>query len=120
MVGRLASRLTRSSDLYRFGRNPGHGVNFVTSHDGFTLHDLVSYNEKHNLANGENNCDGDNNNLSWNCGAEGETDDPFFNNLRERQIRNLATLLLMSRGVPMILAGDEIGRTQRGNNNSYC
>jgi glycogen operon protein len=120
MVGRLASRLAGSSDLYQFGRDPGHGVNFVTSHDGFTLHDLVSYNEKHNLANGENNCDGDNNNLSWNCGAEGETNDPFFNNLRERQIRNLATLLLMSRGVPMILAGDEIGRTQRGNNNSYC
>jgi isoamylase len=118
MVGRLANRLSGSSELYQFGRDPGHGVNFVTSHDGFTLHDLVSYNEKHNLANGEGN--GDNNNLSWNCGTEGETEDSVINNLRERQIRNLATLLLMSRGVPMILAGDEIGRTQRGNNNSYC
>jgi isoamylase len=81
---------------------------------------LVSYNEKHNLENGEGNGDGDNNNLSWNCATEGETDDPFIKNLRERQVRNLATLLLMSRGVPMVLAGDEIGRTQRGNNNSYC
>lgn len=120
MVGRLASRLAGSSDLYQFGRDPGHGINFVTSHDGFTLHDLVSYNDKHNWANGEGNCDGDNNNLSWNCGAEGETNDPAINSLRERQVRNLATLLLISRGVPMILAGDEIGRTQRGNNNSYC
>ena len=120
MVGRLASRLAGSSDLYQFGRDPGHGINFVTSHDGFTLHDLVSYNEKHNLANGEGNGDGDNNNLSWNCGTEGETDDSSINNLRERQVRNFTTILLMSRGVPMVLAGDEIGRTQRGNNNSYC
>jgi glycogen operon protein len=120
MVGRLANRLSGSSDLYQFGRAPSHGVNFVTSHDGFTLHDLVSYNEKHNLANGEDNCDGDNNNLSWNCGTEGETTDPFINKLRDRQVLNLATLLLMSRGVPMILAGDEMGRTQLGNNNSYC
>ncbi|MEI6066314.1 MAG: glycogen debranching protein GlgX [Methylococcaceae bacterium] len=120
MVGRLANRISGSSELYQFGRDPGHGVNFVTSHDGFTLHDLVSYNEKHNRANGEGNGDGDNNNLSWNCGTEGETDDPLINALRERQVRNLATLLLMSRGVPMILAGDEIGRTQQGNNNSYC
>jgi isoamylase len=120
MAGSLASRLAGSSDLYQFGRDPGHGINFVTSHDGFTLHDLVSFNEKHNWVNGEGNNDGDNNNLSWNCGAEGETDDPFINNLRERQSRNLATLLLMSRGVPMILAGDEMGRSQRGNNNSYC
>ena len=120
MVGKLASRLAGSSDLYQFGRDPGHGINFVTSHDGLTLHDLVSFNEKHNGVNGEGNNDGDNNNLSWNCGAEGETDDPFITNLRERQLRNLATLLLMSRGVPMILAGDEMGRSQRGNNNSYC
>jgi isoamylase len=120
MVGRLASRLAGSSDLYQFGRDPSHGINFVSSHDGFTLHDLVSYNDKHNWANGEGNCDGDNNNFSWNCGAEGETNDPYINHLRERQVRNLATLLLISRGVPMILAGDELGRTQRGNNNSYC
>ncbi|MEQ1557944.1 MAG: glycogen debranching protein GlgX [Methyloglobulus sp.] len=120
MVGKLANRLAGSSDLYQFGRDPGHGINFVTSHDGFTLHDLVSYNDKHNWNNGEANCDGDNNNLSWNCGVEGETDNVDINNLRERQIRNLATLLLLSRGVPMILAGDETGRTQQGNNNSYC
>jgi isoamylase len=120
MVGKLANRLAGSSDLYQFGRDPGHGINFVTSHDGFTLHDLVRYNEKHNWNNGEGNCDGDDNNLSWNCGAEGETDDPGINKLRERQALNLATLLLMSRGVPMILVGDEIGRTQQGNNNSYC
>jgi glycogen operon protein len=120
MVGSLASRIAGSSDLYQFGRDPGHGINFVTSHDGFTLRDLVSFNEKHNGGNGEGNSDGDNNNLSWNCGAEGETDDPVIAKLRERQLRNLATLLLMSRGVPMILAGDEMGRSQRGNNNSYC
>ncbi len=120
MVGKLANRLAGSSDLYQFGRDPGHGINFVTSHDGFTLHDLVSYNDKHNWNNGEANCDGDNNNLSWNCGVEGETDNVDINNLRGRQIRNLATLLLLSRGVPMILAGDETGRTQQGNNNSYC
>lgn len=120
MVGKLANRLAGSSDLYQFGRDPGHGINFVTSHDGFTLHDLVSYNDKHNWGNGEGNGDGDNNNLSWNCGAEGETDDLNITLLRERQIRNLTTLLLISRGVPMILAGDEMGRTQRGNNNSYC
>ena len=120
MVGKLASRLAGSSDLYQFGRDPSHGINFVTSHDGFTLHDLVSYNDKHNWANGEDNRDGDNNNFSWNCGVEGETSNPFINNLRARQVLNLATLLLISRGVPMILAGDEMGRTQGGNNNSYC
>jgi len=120
MVGKLANRLSGSSDLYQFGREPGHGVNFVTSHDGFTLQDLVSYNEKHNLGNGEGNCDGDNNNYRWNCGAEGESDDPKVIHLRERQVRNLVTLLFMSRGVPMILSGDEMGRTQHGNNNSYC
>ncbi|MEQ1637483.1 MAG: glycogen debranching protein GlgX [Methylococcales bacterium] len=120
MVGKLASRIAGSADLYQFGREPGHGINFVTSHDGFTLHDLVSYNDKHNWANGEGNGDGDNNNLSWNCGVEGATDAADIKQLRERQVLNLATLLLMSRGVPMILAGDEIGRTQQGNNNSYC
>jgi isoamylase len=120
MVGKLANRIAGSSDLYQFGRDPGHGINFVTSHDGFTLRDLVSHNEKHNWANGENNGDGDNNNLSWNCGIEGETDDINIMQLRERQTRNLVTLLMMSRGVPMILAGDEMGRTQQGNNNSYC
>ncbi|MDD2723166.1 MAG: glycogen debranching protein GlgX [Methylovulum sp.] len=120
MVGSLANRIAGSSDLYQFGRDPSHGINFITSHDGFTLRDLVSYNEKHNRANGEGNRDGDNNNLSWNCGAEGETSDPHIKQLRERQVRNLATLLLISRGVPMILAGDEMGRTQQGNNNAYC
>lgn len=120
MVGKLANRLAGSSDFYQFGRNPGHGINFITSHDGFTLHDLVSYNEKHNWSNGESNRDGDDNNLSWNCGAEGESNDHDIALLRERQTLNLVTLLLMSRGVPMILAGDEMGRTQRGNNNSYC
>jgi glycogen operon protein len=120
MVGKLANRLSGSSDLYQFGRDPGHGVNFVTSHDGFTLQDLVSYNDKHNFGNGEGNCEGDNNNFSWNCGVEGETVDPEIIHLRERQVRNLVTLLFMSRGVPMILSGDEMGRTQHGNNNTYC
>ncbi|NOS88651.1 MAG: glycogen debranching protein GlgX [Methylococcaceae bacterium] len=119
-VGRLANRLSGSADLYQFGRDPGHGINFVTSHDGFTLRDLVSYNDKHNWANGEHNNDGDNHNLSWNCGAEGESADPDIARLRAQQVRNLATLLLVSRGVPMILAGDEFGRSQQGNNNSYC
>jgi glycogen operon protein len=120
MVGRLATRLAGSSDLYQHGREPGHGINFVTSHDGFTLYDLVSYNEKHNSGNGEENRDGDNNNLSWNCGVEGPGGDPEINALRERQVRNFAALLLLSRGVPMILAGDEMGRSQNGNNNAYC
>jgi isoamylase len=95
-------------------------VNFVTAHDGFTLHDLVSYNDKHNEANGEDNRDGTNNNLSWNYGAEGPTDDPEVNRLRERQKRNFFATLLVSQGVPMITAGDEVGRTQKGNNNAYC
>ena len=116
----LATRLAGSSDLFQGGREPGHGINFVTSHDGFTLADLVSYNDKHNAANGEDNQDGENHNLSWNCGHEGPTCDPTIRALRERQVRNLATLLVMSRGVPMILAGDEMGRTQGGNNNAYC
>ena len=119
-IGSLATRLAGSSDLFQSGREPGHGINFVTSHDGFTLADLVSYNGKHNDANGEENRDGDNHNLSWNCGDEGPASDPFIQALRERQVRNFATLLLLSRGVPMILAGDEMGRTQGGNNNAYC
>ena len=120
MVGHLATRLAGSSDLYQQGREPSHGINFMTSHDGFTLNDLVSYSEKHNQANGENNADGDNSNHSWNCGAEGDTTDSNVLRLRGRQMRNFAALLILSRGVPMILAGDEIGRSQKGNNNAYC
>ena len=117
----LAYRLTGSSDLYQFdGRKPYASINFITAHDGFTLDDLVSYNEKHNEANGENNQDGANDNESWNMGDEGPTDDPEINNLRERQTRNFLTTLLLSQGVPMISGGDEIARSQRGNNNSYC
>src|SRR6185369_9804373 len=120
-VGGLAYRLTGSSDLYgRNGRKPYASINFVTAHDGFTLRDLVSYNEKHNEANRENNQDGNNDNLSWNCGAEGPTDDPAITALRMRQIRNFLATLLLSQGVPMLLAGDEIGHTQSGNNNAYC
>ena len=120
MVPGLATRLAGSADLFQSSRAPGHGINFVTIHDGFTLADLVSYNEKHNRANGEGNRDGESHNLSWNCGAEGPTDDPSTLALRERQARNLATLLLLSRGVPMVMAGDEMGRSQGGNNNAYC
>ena len=117
----LAFRLCGSSDLYRHnGKRPYASINFVTSHDGFTLHDLVSYSEKHNEDNGEENRDGDNHNNSWNCGVEGETDDGEINALRQRQQRNLLATLLLSQGVPMICAGDECGRTQRGNNNAYC
>jgi len=117
----FASRLTGSSDLYvSTGRRPYASVNFVTAHDGFTLRDLVSYNEKHNEANGEDNRDGEPNNRSWNCGAEGPTDDPAVNALRARQQRNFLTTLFLSQGVPMLLGGDEIGRTQHGNNNAYC
>jgi glycogen operon protein len=120
-VGELAYRLTGSSDLYSHsGRRPYASVNFVTAHDGFTLHDLVSYNHKHNVANGEDNRDGHNENLSWNCGAEGETIDPGIVAIRERQKRNFLATLMLSQGVPMLLAGDEFGRTQRGNNNAYC
>jgi glycogen operon protein len=120
-VGALAYRLTGSSDLYgRSGRRPYASINFVTAHDGFTLRDLVSYNDKHNEANGEDNRDGHNANLSWNCGAEGPTDDPHILALRVRQQRNFLTTVLLSQGVPMLLAGDEIGRTQEGNNNAYC
>ena len=121
LIGAVAQRLTGSADLYqRTDRLPINSLNFVTCHDGFTLNDLVSYNQKHNEANGEDNRDGSNDNLSWNCGAEGETADPAVEALRERQIRNLAALLLLSRGVPMLLAGDEVRRSQRGNNNAYC
>jgi glycogen operon protein len=121
LIGEFARRLTGSSDLYgRSGRRPHASINYITVHDGFTLRDLVSYNEKHNEANGEGNRDGSDNNLSWNCGVEGPTDDPAINELRERQVRNLLGTLLLSQGVPMMLAGDEIGRTQRGNNNAYC
>jgi glycogen operon protein len=117
----FAYRLTGSADLYEHtGRRPVASVNFVTAHDGFTLRDLVSYNEKHNEANKEDNRDGESNNKSWNCGAEGPTEDPAVNTLRGRQQRNFLTTLLLSQGVPMIAHGDELGRTQRGNNNVYC
>ena len=120
-IGEMGYRLTGSPDLYQHnGRRPSAGINFVTSHDGFTLNDLVSYNEKHNELNGDGNNDGDNNNLSWNCGVEGPTDDPQINALRERQRRNFLTTLFLSQGVPMLLGGDEWGRTQKGINNAYC
>jgi glycogen operon protein len=120
-LGEFASRFTGSSDLYEDnGRRPYASVNFVTAHDGFTLRDLVSYNEKHNEANGEDGNDGEAHNRSWNCGAEGPTDDPAVNALRSRQQRNILTTLLLSQGIPMMLGGDEIGRTQGGNNNAYC
>jgi len=117
----FASRLTGSSDLYQSdGRRPVASVNFVTAHDGFTMADLVAYDHKHNEANGEDNRDGSDDNRSWNCGAEGPTDDPAILALRERQQRNFLATLLLSQGVPMLLAGDEFGRTQGGNNNAYC
>ena len=118
-VGDLATRLVGSPDLYPL-RGPAASVNFVTCHDGFTLADLVAYDGKHNEANGEDNRDGANDNNSWNCGAEGETDDPAVLDLRRRQVRNALLLLLSSQGIPMLLGGDEVGRTQRGNNNAYC
>lgn len=121
VVSELATRLTGSSDLYEHsGRRPYASINFVTSHDGFCLHDLVSYNQKHNLANGEDNRDGDNHNASWNCGVEGDTDDPVINALRDKQKRNFIATLLLSQGVPMLRGGDELSHTQRGNNNAYC
>jgi glycogen operon protein len=117
----LGARITGSSDLYQEGgRFPHASINFVTAHDGFTLRDLVSYNEKHNEANGEDNRDGESHNRSWNCGAEGDSDDPEITALRRRQQRNFLATLFLSQGVPMLLAGDELGRTQRGNNNAYC
>jgi glycogen operon protein len=120
-VAEFAMRLTGSSDLYGDdGRKPYNSVNFITCHDGFTLQDLVSYNEKHNQANGEENRDGANDNNSWNCGVEGDTDDPSIVELREKQKRNLIATLMLSQGVPMILGGDEISHSQKGNNNTYC
>jgi isoamylase len=121
MLSDFAYRLTGSSDLYQFdGRKPYASINFVTAHDGFTLCDLVSYNRKHNEANGENNRDGSDNNDSWNMGAEGPTDDPRINEARERQMRNFLATLMLSQGVPMLTGGDEIARSQMGNNNTYC
>lgn len=120
LIGDLASRLTGSADLYARNRSTYASINFVTAHDGFTLQDLVSYNDKHNEANGEGNRDGDSHNRSWNCGHEGPTDDPAIRALRAQQKRNFLATLLLSQGVPMLLAGDEMGRTQRGNNNAYC
>jgi isoamylase len=120
MVGPLAQRLQGSPDLYGGGRGPTASINFITCHDGFTLYDLVAYNQKHNEANGEDNRDGGDDNQSWNCGAEGETEDSTINALRRRQIKNAITLLMVSQGVPMLLMGDEVGRSQEGNNNAYC
>lgn len=121
MLGEFALRFTGSPDLYEGDyRRPTASINFITAHDGFTLNDLVSYNEKHNMANGEDNNDGESHNRSWNCGAEGETDDPEILALRKQQKRNFLTTLFLSQGVPMLLAGDEISRKQKGNNNAYC
>jgi glycogen operon protein len=121
MLPEFANRITGSSDLYLSdARTPMASINFITAHDGFTLVDLVSYNEKHNEANGENNEDGENNNNSWNCGAEGQTDDENIILIRKKQIRNFLATLFLSQGVPMLTAGDELGKTQKGNNNAYC
>jgi isoamylase len=121
ILGEFAARFTGSSDLYLNNeRKPTASINFITVHDGFTLHDLVSYNEKHNENNGEQNKDGDSNNRSWNCGAEGPTNDELINRLRQKQKRNFLTTLFLSQGIPLLLAGDELGRTQNGNNNAYC
>src|SRR5437870_3299856 len=121
LVSELASRVAGSSDIFGYrGRRPWASINFVTAHDGFTLQDLVSYDEKHNEANGEDNRDGHDPNFSWNCGVEGPTDDPAIVSLRDQQKRNFFATLLLSLGVPMLLAGDEVGHSQRGNNNAYC
>lgn len=121
LIGAVASRIAGSADLYQSsGHLPLNSVNFITCHDGFTLNDLVSYNSKHNEANGEDNRDGINDNLSWNCGVEGETEDAEIDALRRRQIKNFAVILLLSQGIPMIVAGDEVRRNQKGNNNAYC
>jgi glycogen operon protein len=121
MVGRLADRLLGSPDIYGHEeREAEQSVNFVTCHDGFTLNDLVSYDRKHNEANGENDRDGANDNQSWNCGVEGPTDDPSVERLRNRQVKNFLTVTMLSVGMPMLLMGDELRRTQRGNNNAYC
>jgi isoamylase len=120
-LGEFARRFTGSADLYRAsGRRPRASVNFVTCHDGFTLRDLCTYEKKRNEANGEHNRDGENHNRGWNCGVEGPTEDAEVNRLRSRQQRNLLLTLLASQGVPMLMAGDELGRTQQGNNNAYC
>lgn len=121
VIGEMAQRLQGSPDLYQgAGRPPSTSINFVTAHDGFTLADLVAYNGKHNYANGENGNDGANDNYSWNCGVEGPTDNPDILRLRARQMRNAIAILLVSQGVPMLLMGDEMGKTQDGNNNTYC
>ena len=121
MLAEFGLRFTGSPDLYKEDyRRPTASINFITAHDGFTLEDLVSYNEKHNMANGENNNDGESDNKSWNCGEEGATENPDIIALRRRQKRNLLTSLFLSQGVPMLVAGDEFGRTQKGNNNAYC
>jgi glycogen operon protein len=121
LIGAVAARIAGSADIYQWsGHLPINSVNFVTAHDGFTLHDLVSYNNKHNWANGEENRDGVNDTLSWNCGAEGDSDDAAIATLRVRQVKNFATILMLSQGIPMMVMGDEIRRTQKGNNNAYC
>src|SRR4029078_5984720 len=121
LVSEFATRLAGSSDLYEDdGRKPYASINFVTAHDGFTLQDLVSYDHKHNEDNGEDNRDGANDNNSWNCGAEGPTDDPKITEIREKKKRAFLATLIFSQGIPMLLAGDEISHTQRGNNNAYC
>jgi glycogen operon protein len=119
MIGEMSQRIQGSPDMYS-SRGPTASINFVACHDGFTLKDMFSYNDKHNEANGEDNNDGANDNNSWNCGVEGETDDVAINFLRHKQIKNALSLLMVSQGVPMILMGDEMGQTQRGNNNTYC
>jgi glycogen operon protein len=121
LVGAIASRLGGSADIYQErGGSPLNSINFATCHDGFTLNDLVSFNQKHNVANGEDNRDGINDNLSWNCGAEGDSADASIESLRNRQVRNFMAILMLSRGVPMFVAGDEVRRSQGGNNNAYC
>jgi glycogen operon protein len=120
-VRQLATRMSGSADLYlRDGRKPFHSINYITSHDGFTLRDLVSYNYKHNDENGEENRDGGDNNLSFNCGFEGATENPEIEALREQQLKNFMTTLMVSQGTPMLTGGDEFARTQKGNNNAYC
>jgi glycogen operon protein len=121
VISEFATRFTGSSDLYEWsGRRPHASINFVTCHDGFTLHDLVSYDRKHNEQNGEDNRDGHNDNISWNCGVEGATDKPEILDLRYKKMRSMIATLILSQGVPMLLAGDETGNTQNGNNNAYC
>src|SRR6201999_1958384 len=120
-VSEFAQRFAGSADLYESdGRRPAASINFIPAHDGFTLNDLVSYNDKHNEANLEDNRDGTDDNRSWNCGAEGPTDDPEVTAVRARQQRNFLATLLLSQGVPMLLGGDEFGRSQAGNNNAWC